>query len=136
MNLDESWDVRPAKRKDLLERIERLGIDVDRIEEQFVRGSGPGGQKINKTSSCVLLRYPPLELTVRCQKDRRRSINRFLALRELVDRIEKSEDPAASKQLARAERKQRNRARRKRRARQKARPSPPPAEDDPTPRED
>ena len=61
MNLTEGFDVSPAKIADLLARIRALGIDAAVIDEQFVRGSGPGGQKINKTSNCVVLRYAPLE---------------------------------------------------------------------------
>lgn len=71
---------------ELLARIKRLGIDVKAIEETFTRGSGKGGQKINKTSSCVQLSYDGLR--VRCQRERRRTVNRFLALRLLVDKIE------------------------------------------------
>jgi uncharacterized cupin superfamily protein len=64
-----------------------------------VRGGGKGGQKINKTANCVQLNYPPLGLSVRCQKDRQRSLNRFLALRELVDRIEVEISPGTSERL-------------------------------------
>ena len=120
MNLQEPWDVRPEKRAQLIERIERLQIDPKIIEEQFVRGGGPGGQKINKTASCVVLHYPPLNIRVRCQKDRRRSINRFLALRELVDRIEKIVSPETARSPDKGDRKRQNRLRRKRRSRKKA----------------
>ncbi|MDP7035343.1 MAG: peptide chain release factor-like protein [Planctomycetota bacterium] len=120
MNLQEPWDVRPEKRTQLIERIERLKIDPNMIEEQFVRGGGPGGQKINKTASCVVLHYPPLKIRVRCQKDRRRSINRFLALRELVDRIEKIVSPETARSSDQSDRRRQNRLRRKRRSRKKA----------------
>ena len=50
----------------LKERITRLRIDLAAIEESFTRGGGKGGQKINKTSNCVILRYRPLDLTVKC----------------------------------------------------------------------
>jgi protein subunit release factor B len=86
INLNERFDVRPEKVTELLARIKRLGIDVKAIEETFTRGSGKGGQKINKTSSCVQLSYDGLR--VRCQRERRRTVNRFLALRLLVDKIE------------------------------------------------
>ena len=117
MNLTEGFDVSPAKVAELLARLSALGIDPAAIDEQFVRGGGPGGQKINKTSNCVLLRYPPLELVVRCQRDRRRNVNRFLALRELVDQAEMKISPASSKRLKDVERKRRNKARAGRRAR-------------------
>ncbi|HLF94712.1 MAG TPA: peptide chain release factor-like protein, partial [Planctomycetota bacterium] len=85
MNLGEGFTVSPGKRDHLVGRMRALRIDPAAIEEQFVRGGGPGGQKINKTSNCVLLRYAPLGIVVRCQQDRRRGVNRYLALRELVD---------------------------------------------------
>lgn len=90
MKLTELWDIRPEKIRELRARIDRLGIDVAKIEERFVKGGGKGGQKINKTANCVVLTYPPLGIQVRCRRDRRRSINRFLALRALLDRIEAS----------------------------------------------
>jgi protein subunit release factor B len=117
MNLNESFDVSPAKVADLVARLRALGIDAAAIEEQFVRGGGPGGSKINTTSNCVLLRYAPLEIVVRCQRERRRSLNRFLALRELVDQAEMKLSPGTSRRLKEIERKRRNKARAGRRAR-------------------
>ena len=119
MNLGERFPVSPAKTEALLARIRSLGIDVALIDERFIRGGGPGGQKINKTASCVQLSYPPLGLTVRCQQDRSRSLNRFLALRELVDEIELRVSPATSERLREIERKRRKKARAGRRARAK-----------------
>jgi len=99
MNFPELPDITPAKAEALKARILRLGIDLRLIDEQFVRGGGKGGQKINKTSNAVLLRYPPLGLVVRCQRERRRSLNRFLALREMVDEIEVRISPETSERL-------------------------------------
>ncbi|HLY08050.1 MAG TPA: peptide chain release factor-like protein [Planctomycetota bacterium] len=126
MNLTEGFDVSPGKVALLLARVAALGIDPLVIDEQFVRGGGPGGSKINKTSNCVLLRYPPLGLVVRCQRDRRRNVNRFLALRELVDQIEMRMAPAQSKRLQEMERKRRSKARSGRRARARHRDATPP----------
>jgi len=120
MNLNEKFDVRPEKLAALKLEIERLGIDVSQIEEQFVRGSGAGGQKINKTNSCVQLTYPPQQLQVRCQSDRRRSVNRFLALRELVQKIQQILEPGETKRDKQIEKIRRNKARRKRRGRSKS----------------
>ena len=117
MNLTEAFDVSPAKVAELFARIAALRIDAAAIEEQFVRGGGPGGSKINKTSNCVVLRYAPLGLLVRCQQDRRRSVNRFLALRELVDQAEMKISPESSKRLRTIDRKRRSKARAGRRAR-------------------
>lgn len=117
MNLDQDFGVTPGKTEELRRRIAALRIDPRAIEERFVRGGGPGGQKINKTSNCVVLRYEPLELTVRCQRERRRAVNRFLALRELVDQIEMKTSPATSERLRQIERKRASKARSGRRAR-------------------
>lgn len=127
MNLTEGFDISPGKLAALLARIARLRIDPAAIEEQFVRGGGPGGSKINKTSNCVVLRYPPIGLVVRCQRERRRSVNRFLALRELVDQIEARVSPETSERLREIERKRRQKARAGRRARARHRDATPPA---------
>ncbi|HYF01414.1 MAG TPA: peptide chain release factor-like protein [Planctomycetota bacterium] len=133
MNLGEKFPVSPGKVEALLARMAALGIDAGLIEESFVRGGGPGGQKINKTASCVQLRYPPLDLVVRCQRERRRSLNRFLALRELVDEIEIRVSPSTSQRLQEIERRRRSKSRARRRSKAKhqgpdpsAAPSPPP----------
>ncbi len=116
LRFPENLDITPAKIADLKGRIERLGIDLARIEERFVRGGGPGGQKRNKTSSAVELVDPRRNLRVRIGRDRRLSINRFLALRELVDRIEMLEAPEVSRRLAEIERIRRRKADRARRS--------------------
>ncbi len=115
MNLNESFDVSPAKVEELKARILRLGIDVRLIEEAFVRGGGKGGQKINKTANCVQLHYPPLDIRVRCQRERKRSVNRFLALRELVDQIEMKISPGTSERLRDFERIRKRKSRRRER---------------------
>src|SRR3954469_22257903 len=99
MNWNELAEVSPGEIQILRERLARLGIDLSQIEEQFTKGGGAGGQKINKTSSRVVLIYPPMELVVRCQRERRRSLNRFLALRELADQIEMKISPGTSQRL-------------------------------------
>jgi peptide chain release factor len=72
----------------LRERMEALGVFEKDIEEKFVRSSGKGGQKVNKTSSCVYIKHVPTNIEVKCMKDRSQSINRFLARRELIKKIE------------------------------------------------
>lgn len=119
MNLNERFDVQEAKILALKERIARLGVDVAGIEESFTRGGGKGGQKVDKTSNCVLLRYPPMQIVVRCARERRRTVNRFLALRELVDRIEERVSPETSPRLREREKARKRKSRRKTRALQK-----------------
>ncbi|MHC4859918.1 MAG: peptide chain release factor family protein [Planctomycetota bacterium] len=108
--------VTDRKKDDLRERIERLRVDLGEVDEQFVRARGPGGQKVNKTSSAVVLRYPALSLTVKWSRERSRALNRFLALRELVDEIEERVSPETSERLKeRARIRERKRRRRRRR---------------------
>ncbi len=69
-------------------RLAALGVSLADVEERFIRGSGPGGQKINKTSSTVCLRHRPTGLEVRCQRERSQSANRELAWTELCVKLE------------------------------------------------
>ena len=80
--------VSAEKEQWLRRQMETLGIREEDLEEKFVRASGRGGQKVNKTSSCVYLRHLPTGIEVKCMKDRSQSLNRFLARRELVKRME------------------------------------------------
>ncbi len=118
MNLNERFEVSESKQKALLEKIKRLNIDVHKIEENFVRGGGKGGQKINKTANCVQLFYPPLQISVRVQCERKRSLNRFLALRELADQIEMKISPETSERLRAREKIRKQKDRRQRRSRE------------------
>ena len=83
------FPVSEEKSRWLKERMEVLGIREKDIEEKFVRSSGRGGQKVNKTSTCVYLKHIPTGIEVKCMKERSQSLNRFLARRELIKRIEK-----------------------------------------------
>lgn len=69
-------------------RLKAIGADRAEVEERFVRGSGPGGQKINKTSSSVWLRHAPTGIEVRCQRERSQLANREIAWFELIARLE------------------------------------------------
>ncbi|MDP4008369.1 MAG: peptide chain release factor-like protein [Candidatus Peregrinibacteria bacterium] len=71
-----------------LEKAKQLNIKPEDIEESFVLGSGAGGQKINKTASCVLLRHRPTGTEVRCHLHREQSKNRISAYKLLIDKIE------------------------------------------------
>lgn len=80
--------VTPEKRAALAERMVSLGIFEADLEESFVRGSGKGGQKVNKTNNCVCLRHVPTGIVVKCHREREREVNRFLARRALCDEID------------------------------------------------
>jgi protein subunit release factor B len=82
------FNVSEKKEKALLDRMRELNVNEDDLEERFIRSSGPGGQKVNKTSSCVFLRHIPTDITVKYQRERSQALNRFFARRTLLDQIE------------------------------------------------
>ncbi len=73
----------------LTKRMLKLGLREEDIEETFTRGTGAGGQKINKTSSTVVLVHKPTGLEVRCQRERSQSLNRLIARIDLCDKLER-----------------------------------------------
>ncbi len=108
-----------VKRRQLCERMARLGIVERDLAEQFVLGSGSGGQKINKTSSCVRLGHAPSGLSVKCQESRSREENRFRARRILCDLMEERILGEKSKRKKEAEKIRRQKRRRSRRQKEK-----------------
>jgi protein subunit release factor B len=79
--------VSEEKNRWLQERMNELGVREADFEEKFVRSSGKGGQHVNKTSTCVWLRHIPTGIEAKCMKDRSQSVNRFLARREILEKI-------------------------------------------------
>ena len=80
--------VSEEKNRLLREKLEALGILEKDILEKFVRSPGHGGQKLNKTASCVYLKHLPTGIEVKCMRERSQSVNRFLARRELAEKLE------------------------------------------------
>jgi protein subunit release factor B len=111
MNLPEKAQLTDAKYAEILGLIRKLNVDLATIDEAFVRGSGHGGQKINKTSSAVQLKHLPTGTMVKFQKFRQRSMNRIMALRELLWKL----DPNSPARIG-AERIRKQKDRRKRRS--------------------
>lgn len=81
--------VSAAKQKNLEKRMAGLKIYESDLEEKFIRSSGSGGQNVNKVSTCVVLKHVPSGIVVKCQQERSQGLNRFLARRILVEKIEK-----------------------------------------------
>lgn len=83
-----TFSVSQEKSDALSVRMQQLGIREEDLVEDFIRGSGSGGQKVNKTSSCVQILHKPTGVEVKCQRERSQVMNRFFARRELCDKIE------------------------------------------------
>src|SRR4030043_1847830 len=111
-----TFAVSEEKNKWLREKMNALGIHEKDFVEKFVRSSGKGGQKVNKTSTCVYLKHIPTGIEVKCMKDRSQSINRFLARRELIEKIETLTGHVTSRDL-RAEKIRKQKGKRKKRER-------------------
>ncbi len=113
------FPVRPEKEKDLLERMARLGIKESDLEEKFIRSGGKGGQKVNKSATCVYLKHLPSGLEVKCQRERSQALNRFLARRILVEKLEARLLGKQTEEQQRIEKIRRQKRKRSKRAREK-----------------
>ncbi len=113
------YPVNEQKAADLAARMARLGIREEELVESFIRGSGSGGQKVNKTSSCVQILHKPTGIEIRCQRERSQAMNRYFARRELCDKVEERIEgrKAARQQEIEKIRRQKRRRSRKQKAR-------------------
>lgn len=113
------FSVSTAREKELRAKMEALNIREEDLEESFVRSQGRGGQKVNKTSTCVFLKHVPTGITVKCQEERAQSLNRYRARRILVERIEEILKGAESAERQRIEKIRRQKRKRSKRAKEK-----------------
>ena len=111
--------VSKAKEDALKRTFAALNIQETDIEEKFIRSSGKGGQKVNKTSSCVYLKHKPTGIEIKCSESRSQSLNRFLARRRLAERIEVIKKGKDAVLVKRIEKIRRQKRKRKKRAQQK-----------------
>lgn len=110
------FNVNPETEDELVQRMNRLGLREQDLVEKFILGSGSGGQKVNKTSSCVYLLHVPSGVEVKCQRERSQARNRFFARRELCERLEAQREGIRSRRQQERERIRRQKRRRSRRA--------------------
>jgi len=113
------YGVSPAKEKELEQKMQKLGIKESDLVERFIRSSGRGGQKVNKTSSCVYLKHLPTGIEVKCQKERSQAINRFFARRLLLQKIENKILGKLSEEQKRIAKIRRQKRKRSKRAKEK-----------------
>jgi len=113
------FPVSPKKQIELQALMQRLGVREDDLEESFTRSQGPGGQNVNKVSTCVVLRHRPSGLAVRCQQERSQVLNRYFARRLLLQRLEAQRLGRLSEEAQRIAKIRRQKRKRSKRAQEK-----------------
>lgn len=98
-----TFPVSPEKEDQLSQRMTALGIQEAEIEESFVRSGGHGGQNVNKVATCVMLLHRPTGVQVKCQDTRQQGMNRFLARKLLLDKLEAQKQAKAAAERSRIE---------------------------------
>ncbi len=113
------FPVSPAKQAQLENQMRHYGIKEEDLEENFIRASGAGGQKINKTSSCVQLTHKPTGVQIRSQTSRSQALNRFIARRLLLEEIIRRVEGKKSLERQRIEKIRRQKRKRSKKAKEK-----------------
>lgn len=113
------FPVSPKKMLELRHAMQRLGVHEGDFDESFVRSRGPGGQNVNKVATCVVLRHRSSGLEVRCQRERSQALNRFLARRLLLKRLEAERLGRLSAEAQRIAKIRRQKRKRSKRAQEK-----------------
>ncbi len=113
------FPVSHKKDEDLERRMAHLGIRETDLEESFIRSGGPGGQNVNKVSTCVVLKHLPSGLVVKCQKERSQAMNRYFARRILLAKLEAQIHGRQSEEAKRISKIKRQKRKRSKRAKEK-----------------
>ena len=111
--------VSPEKLAQIEARMSALGLRESDLEETFVRSGGPGGQNVNKSSSCVMLWHRPTGMRVKCQTTRHQGMNRYLARQLLLDKIERAQKGRVEEQRVAIEKLRRQKRKRSRAAKER-----------------
>lgn len=111
------FGVTPKKEEELRARMERVGVCETDLQERFITGGGPGGQKVNRSATCVYLLHRPSGTEVKMQRARSQALNRFYARRRLCELLEEARLGAQSPEAARQDKLRKQKLRRKRRSR-------------------
>jgi len=109
------FPVSPKKNEDLQQAMARLGIRESDLEESFIASGGPGGQNVNKVATCVVLRYSPAGIIVKCQKERSQAMNRYYARRILLEKMDaliRGRESEEAKRVSKIRRQKRKRSKR------------------------
>ena len=116
-----NFGVTQKKQDELKARMASLELCEEDIQESFIHSSGPGGQRVNKTSSCVYLKHLPTDLEVKMQQDRSQALNRYYARKRLCELLEQKKLGSKSPAALKAEKIRKQKQRRTRRSRKKLR---------------
>lgn len=111
--------VNPQKQKALKDKMSSLGIKEEDIQEKFILSRGKGGQRRDRKATCVYLKHLPTGIEVKCDKERSQAINRFLARRMLVEKIEELKQGKESEEKKRIAKIRRQKRKRSKRAQEK-----------------
>ena len=113
------FGVSTQKEDALRKKMDELGIREEDLEERFVRSSGPGGQHVNKVATCVYLKHVPSGIAVKVGRERSQALNRFIARRQLVQKIEEERLGKIAEEQQRREKIRRQKRKRSKRAKEK-----------------
>lgn len=115
------FGVTDKKEAELAARMARLGVLEADLDERFITGGGPGGQKVNRSASCVYLLHRTSGIEVKVQQARSQALNRYYARKRLCALLEARTPGADSPEEKRREKLRKQKQRRKRRARKRER---------------